>query len=178
VAMSPLSNNKLFLDYHHNPFYKFFARGMNVSLSTDDPLQLHYTKEPIVEEYCVAAQVWKLNSCDLCELARNSVMQSGFEYPFKAHFLGEKHYMHGTAGNDGSVTNVPNIRVHFRQDLHERVRCSSRMHLLHDCSRLYLLACAHNCCIHPLPLCTCLTGAYIHCPLCASRQPQAHPVAS
>merc|ERR1719231_1438046 len=69
-------------------------------------------------QYCVAAQVWKLNSCDLCELARNSVLQSGFEYPFKAHFLGEKHYLHGTAGNDGSVTNVPNIRIHFRQELH------------------------------------------------------------
>ena len=30
---------------------------MNVSLSTDDPLQIHLTKEPLVEEYSVAAQV-------------------------------------------------------------------------------------------------------------------------
>jgi AMP deaminase len=28
-----------------------------VSLSTDDPLQIHLTKEPLVEEYSVAAQV-------------------------------------------------------------------------------------------------------------------------
>lgn len=30
---------------------------MNVSLSTDDPLQIHLTKEPLVEEYSVAAKV-------------------------------------------------------------------------------------------------------------------------
>ena len=35
----------------------FFQRGMNVSLSTDDPLQIHLTKEPLVEEYSVAAKV-------------------------------------------------------------------------------------------------------------------------
>ncbi len=75
IAMSPLSNNKLFVDYHRSPFYTYFARGLNVSLSTDDPLILHYTKEPLVEEYCVAAQVWKLSSTDMCEIARNSVLQ-------------------------------------------------------------------------------------------------------
>jgi len=57
LAMSPLSNNHLFLDYHRNPFPVFFARGLNVSLSTDDPLQIHFTKEPLVEEYSIAAQV-------------------------------------------------------------------------------------------------------------------------
>jgi AMP deaminase len=56
---SPLSNNSLFLDYHKNPFPAFFARGLSVSLSTDDPLQIHLTKEPLVEEYSVAAQVWR-----------------------------------------------------------------------------------------------------------------------
>lgn len=55
--MSPLSNNSLFLDYHRNPFPMFFQRGLNVSLSTDDPLQIHLTKEPLVEEYSVAAKV-------------------------------------------------------------------------------------------------------------------------
>lgn len=44
---------------------QFYARGLNVSLSTDDPLQLHVTKEPLVEEYCVAAQIWKLSSTDM-----------------------------------------------------------------------------------------------------------------
>lgn len=60
LCMSPLSNNSLFLDYHRNPFPTFFARGLSVSLSTDDPVQIHLTKEPLVEEYSVAAQVWSL----------------------------------------------------------------------------------------------------------------------
>lgn len=55
--MSPLSNNSLFLDYNKNPFPEYFARGLSVSLSTDDPLQIHLTKEPLVEEYSVAANV-------------------------------------------------------------------------------------------------------------------------
>ena len=41
-----------------------FIVGMNVSLSTDDPLMLHYTKDPLVEEYSVATQVWKLSATD------------------------------------------------------------------------------------------------------------------
>jgi len=44
VAMSPLGNNSLFLSYHRNPLSEFFARGLLVSLSTDDPLQFHFTK--------------------------------------------------------------------------------------------------------------------------------------
>ena len=35
--------------------------GLNVSLSTDDPLMFHHTKEPLMEEYCVAKQVWRLS---------------------------------------------------------------------------------------------------------------------
>ena len=44
IAISPLSNNSLFLNYIKNPFYEYHSIGMNVSLSTDDPLQFHYTK--------------------------------------------------------------------------------------------------------------------------------------
>lgn len=114
LAMSPLSNNSLFLDYHRNPFPTFFQRGMNVSLSTDDPLQIHLTKEPLVEEYGVAAKVWKLSSCDLCEIARNSVYQSGFSHAAKAHWLGNKYYKRGPEGNDIQKTNVPRMRIAFR----------------------------------------------------------------
>lgn len=64
-AMSPLSNNSLFLNYHRNPLPEFLSRGLLVSLSTDDPLQFHFTKEPLMEEYSIAAQVWKLSSCDM-----------------------------------------------------------------------------------------------------------------
>ena len=43
IAMSPISNNKLFCKYSDSPFRKYFERGMNVTLSTDDPLMLHHT---------------------------------------------------------------------------------------------------------------------------------------
>ena len=44
IAMSPLSNNSLFLNYHRNPLPEYLARGLCISLSTDDPLQFHFTK--------------------------------------------------------------------------------------------------------------------------------------
>ncbi|XP_011019090.1 PREDICTED: AMP deaminase-like isoform X2 [Populus euphratica] len=117
LAMSPLSNNSLFLDYHRNPFPMFFLRGLNVSLSTDDPLQIHLTKEPLVEEYSIAASVWKLSSCDLCEIARNSVYQSGFSHALKSHWIGKEYYKRGPDGNDIHKTNVPHIRVEFRDTI-------------------------------------------------------------
>ncbi|KAL1331046.1 hypothetical protein HN51_048291 [Arachis hypogaea] len=117
LAMSPLSNNSLFLDYHRNPFPMFFLRGLNVSLSTDDPLQIHLTKEPLVEEYSIAASVWKLSSCDLCEIARNSVYQSGFSHALKSHWIGKEYYKRGPNGNDIHKTNVPHIRLEFRDTI-------------------------------------------------------------
>ncbi|MBA0788038.1 hypothetical protein Gotri_025549 [Gossypium trilobum] len=114
LAMSPLSNNSLFLDYHRNPFPMFFLRGLNVSLSTDDPLQIHLTKEPLVEEYSIAASVWKLSACDLCEIARNSVYQSGFSHALKSHWIGKEYYKRGPNGNEIQRTNVPHIRLEFR----------------------------------------------------------------
>ncbi|XP_061344639.1 AMP deaminase-like [Gastrolobium bilobum] len=117
LAMSPLSNNSLFLDYHRNPFPTFFLRGLNVSLSTDDPLQIHLTKEPLVEEYSIAASVWKLSSCDLCEIARNSVYQSGFSHALKSHWIGKEYYHRGPNGNDIHRTNVPHIRLEFRDTI-------------------------------------------------------------
>jgi AMP deaminase len=117
LAMSPLSNNSLFLDYHRNPLPIFFLRGLNVSLSTDDPLQIHLTKEPLVEEYSIAASVWKLSSCDLCEIARNSVYQSGFSHALKSHWIGKEYYKRGPNGNDIHRTNVPHIRLEFRDTI-------------------------------------------------------------
>lgn len=116
VAMSPLSNNALFCEYTKNPLPTFFKRGLNVTLSTDDPLQFAFTREPLMEEYSVAAQVWKLSSTDLCELARNSVLQSGFEPCIKARWLGRSWYRAGQDGNDISKTNVPDIRLCYRYE--------------------------------------------------------------
>src|SRR4029434_6060888 len=41
---------------------------------------LHLPQEPLMEEYSIATQVWKLSSCDMCELSRNSVLMSGFSH--------------------------------------------------------------------------------------------------
>lgn len=116
MAVSPLSNNLLFVDYTKSPVPQFLARGLNVSLSTDDPMQFHFSREPLMEEYAVAAQVWKLSNCDMCELARNSVLQSGFEACVKAHWLGDRWYLPGTHGNDIHKSNVPSIRMRYRYE--------------------------------------------------------------
>uniref|UniRef100_H3DAX4 AMP deaminase n=1 Tax=Tetraodon nigroviridis TaxID=99883 RepID=H3DAX4_TETNG len=114
IAMSPLSNNSLFLSYHRNPLPEYLSRGLMVSLSTDDPLQFHFTKEPLMEEYSIATQVWKLSSCDMCELARNSVLMSGFSQKVKSYWLGPSYYKEGPESNDIRRTNVPDIRVAYR----------------------------------------------------------------
>uniref|UniRef100_T1IRU9 AMP deaminase 2 n=1 Tax=Strigamia maritima TaxID=126957 RepID=T1IRU9_STRMM len=116
IAMSPLSNNSLFLNYHRNPLPEYMARGLCVSVSTDDPLQFHFTKEPLMEEYSIAAQVWKLSSCDMCELARNSVIMSGFSHTMKQYWLGPHYTREGVAGNDITRSNVPDIRVAYRYE--------------------------------------------------------------
>ncbi|KAL7589302.1 hypothetical protein Lser_V15G40768 [Lactuca serriola] len=108
LAMSPLRNNSLFLDYHRNPFPMFFL------------LMTPYksiSKEPLAEEYNIAASVWKLSSCDLCEIACNFVYQSGFPHVLKSHWIGQEYYKRGPDGNDIHKTNVPHIRLEFRDVL-------------------------------------------------------------
>ncbi|KAG7574060.1 Metal-dependent hydrolase [Arabidopsis suecica] len=73
--------------------------------------------EPLVEEYSIAASVWKLSACDLCEIARNSVYQSGFSHALKSHWIGKDYYKRGPDGNDIHKTNVPHIRVEFRDTI-------------------------------------------------------------
>lgn len=53
--------------------------------------------------------MWKLSSTDQSEIARNSVLQSGWEERFKKYFLGEEH-------SDMIMTNVPVIRLKFREE--------------------------------------------------------------
>mmetsp|Transcript_21215 Transcript_21215/g.48713 ORF Transcript_21215/g.48713 Transcript_21215/m.48713 type:complete len:746 (-) Transcript_21215:214-2451(-) len=123
LAVSPLSNDILFLPLHQSPFGSFFRRGLNVSLSTDDPLIIHMTEEALIEEYVIAARTFRLSICDLCEIARNSVLQSGFERAYKEWWIG------GPTGapdtNDEAKTNVPTIRLRFRKDCLDQ-----EMHLL------------------------------------------------
>ena len=76
-----------------------------------------------------------MTSCDLSEIARNSVLQSGFEHSiFKVNWLGENYWKGGVAGNgkyirspfwgniitnnfyqDIKKTNIPDIRVAYRE---------------------------------------------------------------
>nr|CCC92959.1 putative AMP deaminase [Trypanosoma congolense IL3000] len=114
LHVSPLSNNALFLRFLNNPFPEFFRRGLNVSLSTDDPMMFHQTQEPLIEEYSVAARVWGLSPNDLCEIARNSVLQCGFDYMFKKEAIGDCWYMSSSLGNDPLRTHLSDIRVAFR----------------------------------------------------------------
>ncbi|XP_072236714.1 LOW QUALITY PROTEIN: AMP deaminase 3 [Leuresthes tenuis] len=116
IAMSPLSNNSLFLEYSKNPLREFLHKGLCVSLSTDDPMQFHYTKEPLMEEYAIAAQLWKFSTCDVCEIARNSVLQSGLSHQEKKHFLGVNYLRDGHEGNDIRRTNVAQIRMAYRHE--------------------------------------------------------------
>uniref|UniRef100_A0A8C8SVV0 AMP deaminase 2 n=1 Tax=Pelusios castaneus TaxID=367368 RepID=A0A8C8SVV0_9SAUR len=116
IAMSPLSNNSLFLEYAKNPLLDLHQKGLMVSLSTDDPMQFHFTKEPLMEEYAIAAQVFKLSTCDMCELARNSVLQCGLSHEEKTKFLGENYREEGPQGNDIRKTNVAQIRMAYRYE--------------------------------------------------------------
>ena len=82
IAISPLSNNAIFLTYQRSPLPDFFKAGRNVSLSTADPVPLQFTEacrftpavenqklmpdffvlqEPLLEEYNVAAHILKLS---------------------------------------------------------------------------------------------------------------------
>ncbi len=83
-------------------------------------MQFSYTREPLIEEYSVAAQIYKLSAVDMCELARNSVVQSGFEASIKARWLGEKYRLEGVHGNEMHKTNIPNVRVEFRTETHKQ----------------------------------------------------------
>lgn len=118
LAVSPLSNNALFLAYEKNPFIHYFRRGMNVSLSSDDPLQFAFTRDPLIEEYSIAIQIYKLSAVDSRELALNSVKQSGFEHEIKEHWGYDMHK------DDVNIekTNVPDCRLAFRGETlkHER----------------------------------------------------------
>ena len=63
-----------------------------------------------MEEFSIAKQVYRLSQADVCEIARNSVLQSGFSDDEKMHWLGSIDRWK----NDILKTNVPNIRIRFR----------------------------------------------------------------
>lgn len=65
-----------------------------------------------MEEYSIAKQLWHFTSVDLCEIARNSVMQSGFSEAEKKRWLGTTNFLDECAV---ASTNVPPLRRSFRR---------------------------------------------------------------
>ena len=82
---------------------------MNITLSTDDPLMFHYTMDPLMEEYSIASQIWHLSNTDMCELARNSVLQSGL-----SDYIISKFYKNNDKSSD--LTNISSLRFKYRED--------------------------------------------------------------
>eukprot|EP01062_Namystynia_karyoxenos_P037362 TRINITY_DN271_c0_g1_i2.p1 TRINITY_DN271_c0_g1~~TRINITY_DN271_c0_g1_i2.p1 ORF type:complete len:1622 (+),score=573.31 TRINITY_DN271_c0_g1_i2:82-4866(+) len=116
VSCSPLSNNALFLPLQKNPFPQLFNAGLNITLSTDDPLQFHLTQESLIEEYSIAAKLWKHTTTDLVEMARNSMLMSGFPYSIKANVLGPLYMLSSSNGNQRYKSRLSDIRVSFRYE--------------------------------------------------------------
>ena len=60
---------------------------------------------------------WSLSITDISEIARNSVLQSGFPHCRKAEWLGPAYWRPDrVAANDLSKSNIPMIRCQFRQE--------------------------------------------------------------
>lgn len=57
-----------------------------------------------------------MSSADLCEIARNGVLHSGFPHACKKHWVAGEYWRPGPDGNDIHKTNVPNLRLRFRYD--------------------------------------------------------------
>ncbi|CAJ1367816.1 unnamed protein product [Effrenium voratum] len=96
-----------------SPFLDFFQRGLNVTLSTDDPLMFHATKEPLLEEYTTARCIFGLSMTDMCEIASNSVRQGSFAPPGQppGRVLG----LSSRWSQDPMLSNIPQRRLNFRR---------------------------------------------------------------
>lgn len=77
---------------------------------------IHLTREPLIEEYSVVAQALELNTVSLCEIARNSVLQSGFSYDRKKKWLGNEFMQGGPDSNDTNKTSLSWIRYSYRYE--------------------------------------------------------------
>nr|CCC94980.1 putative AMP deaminase [Trypanosoma congolense IL3000] len=118
LGITPLSNNALFCKYNDNPFASFFRRGLNVTLSTDGALIFHHTEEPLIEEYSTAANYWNLSQVDMCEIAKNSILMSGFPSYRKKEWLGDLYTLRSAAGNDRRLSRIPHSRCTFRYEVY------------------------------------------------------------
>ena len=70
----------------------------------------------MLEEYTTARTAYDLSMLDMCEIARNSVIQSGFEDARKRKWLGDR-YAKGALGCEPGKCNVTLARASFRERL-------------------------------------------------------------
>ncbi|CCC68841.1 hypothetical protein NCAS_0B07570 [Naumovozyma castellii] len=125
ITMEPPST------YLKNPFMKFFQIGFKVSISSRSILfNNSYTSEALIEEFGVAANIYLLNSADICELSRTSVLCCGFEGWNKEEWIGvttrKTHFPEDNIGLVDRVYdieadtarrhNVPLLRRKYRHD--------------------------------------------------------------
>ena len=112
IVQAVLAENSLYVKIRDNPFYEYFKQGMVVTLSTDNPRAIHLTPEPLLEEYAVAVQTWRLRAADQAELARNSILISGFSDQEKTTWLGPDFHKK----NDPAKSGISDIRAQYRQE--------------------------------------------------------------
>ena len=86
----------------------------------------HLTTEPLLEEYTIARATWGFSMTDMCEMARNSVLQSDFPDDWKRSWIGAGCLADGELRNDPALSNVPTIREGFRWDVLQRERAFVR----------------------------------------------------
>lgn len=75
----------------------------------------HNLKPMFITEYSVARASFDLSMTDMSEIARNSVLQSGFEAHLKEEWLG-KNFRKGLTHCDEDKTHVPLIRAKYRAE--------------------------------------------------------------
>lgn len=115
VSMSPIFESKVFLETAaSHPFLKFFRTGLNLSISTANPLLAHMTNQPLLEEISVLMQVQNLNSADIAELMHNAMLTSGFPHATKQKWLGPGFYREIADANDTNKTNLSSARYTYR----------------------------------------------------------------
>uniref|UniRef100_A0A1I8F8E9 A_deaminase domain-containing protein n=1 Tax=Macrostomum lignano TaxID=282301 RepID=A0A1I8F8E9_9PLAT len=88
-------------------YYLAQLAALCVTLKHRRPADVPLHQGALMEEYSIAAQVWKLSNTDMCELARNSVLMSGFPHDVKQRWLGSGYQLEGVPGNDIRHTNLP-----------------------------------------------------------------------
>jgi AMP deaminase len=113
VSVSVSSNHYLFLDYSKNPIRDFFETGMRISVSTDDGLIFHKSRNALNDEISKVSLMYRFSSIDISELFRNSVLMSTYSTAQKKDMLSEDFA-------DPTLTNLPPSRINFRERIFQR----------------------------------------------------------